>query len=99
MLCKLCSFSSFSVVHADVTDIKFVINFDYPNSSEDYVHRIGRTARGNQKGTAYTFFTELDMSQARDLIRVMEEAGQKVNPELRSLAAQSGKSAGSRKAT
>lgn len=29
----------------DVDDIKYVINFDYPNNSEDYVHRIGRTGR------------------------------------------------------
>lgn len=32
----------------DVDDIKFVINFDYPNNSEDYVHRIGRTGRASQ---------------------------------------------------
>lgn len=35
----------------DIHDIKFVINFDYPNNSEDYVHRIGRTARAGQNGT------------------------------------------------
>lgn len=29
----------------DIDDIKFVVNFDYPNNSEDYVHRIGRTGR------------------------------------------------------
>lgn len=33
----------------DVHDIKFVINYDYPNNSEDYVHRIGRTGRRDQK--------------------------------------------------
>jgi superfamily II DNA/RNA helicase len=31
--------------NSDVSDIKYVINFDYPNNSEDYVHRIGRTGR------------------------------------------------------
>merc|ERR550539_192996 len=40
----------------DVDDIKFVINYDYPHCSEDYVHRIGRTARSNKSGTAYTLF-------------------------------------------
>lgn len=33
----------------DVNDIKFVINYDYPNTSEDYVHRIGRTGRRDKK--------------------------------------------------
>ncbi|KAM9817748.1 putative ATP-dependent RNA helicase DDX17 isoform 2-T2 [Syngnathus typhle] len=66
----------------DVEDIKFVINFDYPNSSEDYVHRIGRTARSTNKGTAYTFFTPGNARQARDLVRVLQEANQAINPML-----------------
>ncbi|XP_062244895.1 probable ATP-dependent RNA helicase DDX17 [Platichthys flesus] len=66
----------------DVEDIKFVINYDYPNSSEDYVHRIGRTARSTNKGTAYTFFTPGNMRQARDLVRVLAEARQAINPKL-----------------
>lgn len=41
----------------DVNDIKYVINFDFPNNTEDYIHRIGRTARAENVGTAYTFFT------------------------------------------
>ncbi|XP_062853883.1 probable ATP-dependent RNA helicase DDX17 isoform X2 [Trichomycterus rosablanca] len=69
-------------VLADVEDVKFVINYDYPNSSEDYVHRIGRTARSTNKGTAYTFFTPGNMRQARDLVRVLEEARQAMNPKL-----------------
>uniref|UniRef100_A0A3Q3LQR7 RNA helicase n=1 Tax=Mastacembelus armatus TaxID=205130 RepID=A0A3Q3LQR7_9TELE len=48
----------------DVEDVKFVINYDYPGSSEDYVHRIGRTARSTNKGTAYTFFTPGNLRQA-----------------------------------
>ncbi|XP_031419842.1 probable ATP-dependent RNA helicase DDX17 isoform X2 [Clupea harengus] len=66
----------------DVEDIKFVINYDYPNSSEDYVHRIGRTARSTNKGTAYTFFTPGNLRQVRDLVRVLEEARQAINPKL-----------------
>lgn len=66
----------------DVEDIKFVINFDYPNSSEDYVHRIGRTARANNTGTAYTFFTQGNAKQASDLVNVLREANQQVNPKL-----------------
>ncbi|XP_060774905.1 probable ATP-dependent RNA helicase DDX17 isoform X2 [Neoarius graeffei] len=69
-------------VLSDVEDVKFVINYDYPNSSEDYVHRIGRTARSTNKGTAYTFFTPGNLRQARDLVRVLEEARQAINPKL-----------------
>lgn len=39
----------------DVADITHVINYDKPNNYEDYVHRIGRTGRGNSKGYALTF--------------------------------------------
>ncbi|MEQ2174343.1 hypothetical protein GOODEAATRI_007036, partial [Goodea atripinnis] len=73
---------SFAVYPKDVEDVKFVINYDYPSSSEDYVHRIGRTARSTNKGTAYTFFTPGNLRQARDLVRVLEEARQAINPKL-----------------
>lgn len=63
-------------------DVKFVINFDYPNCSEDYVHRIGRTARASNTGTAYTFFTMANAKQAKDLIDVLREAKQQINPKL-----------------
>ena len=58
----------------DVSDIKHVINFDYPNTTEDYVHRIGRTGRSKSNGTAYTLFTEENAAHASDLIAVLEEA-------------------------
>ncbi|CAL4076322.1 unnamed protein product, partial [Meganyctiphanes norvegica] len=66
----------------DVDDVKFVINYDYPNCSEDYIHRIGRTGRADHTGTAYTFFTMENAKQARDLIEVLKEAKQVVNPKL-----------------
>ncbi|KAM9345860.1 putative ATP-dependent RNA helicase DDX5 isoform 2-T2 [Symphorus nematophorus] len=70
----------------DVEDVKFVINFDYPNNSEDYIHRIGRTARSQKTGTAYTFFTPNNMRQASDLISVLREANQAINPKLLQMA-------------
>ncbi|XP_045074420.1 probable ATP-dependent RNA helicase DDX17 isoform X2 [Coregonus clupeaformis] len=79
----------------DVEDVKFVINYDYPNSSEDYIHRIGRTARSTNKGTAYTFFTPGNLRQARELIRVLEEARQAINPKLLQLV-NTGRGGGSR---
>uniref|UniRef100_A0A0K0ED31 RNA helicase n=1 Tax=Strongyloides stercoralis TaxID=6248 RepID=A0A0K0ED31_STRER len=73
----------------DVNDIKYVINFDYPNNSEDYVHRIGRTGRSDRKGDAYTFFTSANAGKARDLIKILEEAKQKVPQELYSFSSNS----------
>lgn len=69
----------------DVKDIEAVINYDMPigsNGVEDYVHRIGRTGRGNNDGLAYTFFTRKDSKLSRQLVGVLERAGQDVPPEL-----------------
>mmetsp|Transcript_16840 Transcript_16840/g.25322 ORF Transcript_16840/g.25322 Transcript_16840/m.25322 type:complete len:552 (+) Transcript_16840:58-1713(+) len=73
----------------DVKDIEVVINYDLPpgksSGIEDYVHRIGRTARGSRTGIAHSFFTPEDIHCARDLVGVLERAGQVVPPELRAL--------------
>ncbi|KAB2808690.1 DEAD/DEAH box helicase [Phaeocystidibacter luteus] len=45
----------------DIQDISLVINYDVPNAPEDYVHRVGRTARANTKGEAITFVNPDDM--------------------------------------
>ncbi|OAF68853.1 hypothetical protein A3Q56_03415 [Intoshia linei] len=66
----------------DVSDISFVINYDYPNSSEDYVHRIGRTGRAGNSGTAYTFFTFKHDYRSGELINVLREAKQEVPQDL-----------------
>ncbi|CAI9269198.1 unnamed protein product [Lactuca saligna] len=66
----------------DVKGVKYVINYDFPGSLEDYVHRIGRTGRVGAKGTAYTFFTTTNARFAKELIAILQEAGQKVNPDL-----------------
>lgn len=55
----------------DIEDIDLVINYDVPNDGEDYVHRIGRTARAASEGTAYTFITEKEQqkfSQIEELL-------------------------------
>ncbi|MBD5234282.1 MAG: DEAD/DEAH box helicase [Bacteroidales bacterium] len=44
----------------DVDDIEMVVNYDVPHEAEDYVHRIGRTARANADGKAVTFVSERD---------------------------------------
>ena len=59
----------------DVANIGHVINFDLPNCPEDYVHRIGRTARMKRTGRATSFVTGEDRQQLRDIERLL---GQKV---------------------
>ncbi len=44
----------------DIQDISLVINYDVPNDAEDYIHRIGRTARASSKGEAITFVNDVD---------------------------------------
>ncbi|EFJ43482.1 DEAD-box RNA helicase, ATP-dependent [Volvox carteri f. nagariensis] len=66
----------------DVKDIKVVVNYDMPKTAEDYVHRIGRTGRAGAHGTAYSFFTGADARLARQVVEVMQEAGQQPPPEL-----------------
>lgn len=98
----------------DVRNITHVLNYDYPNNSEDYIHRIGRTGRAGAKGTAITFFTTEskffflntvnlflepranantplpDAKQARDLVNVLQEAKQQIDPRLADMARYSG---------
>ena len=59
-----------------------MINLDYPAQTEDYVHRIGRTARSGAKGTAYTFFTRENAKQAQDLIQLLKDSNQQINEKL-----------------
>ncbi|GFP90763.1 dead-box ATP-dependent RNA helicase 30 [Phtheirospermum japonicum] len=74
----------------DVKDIKCVVNYDFPSSLEDYVHRIGRTGRAGAVGTAFTFFTHGNAKSARELINILQQAGQVVPPQLAALARSSG---------
>ncbi|GLA25996.1 RNA helicase Dbp [Aspergillus phoenicis ATCC 13157] len=74
----------------DVRDITHVLNYDYPNNSEDYVHRIGRTGRAGAKGTAITFFTTDNSKQARDLVTILTEAKQQIDPRLAEMVRYSG---------
>lgn len=51
----------------DIDDIRLVINYDVPHDSEDYVHRIGRTARANNDGCAITFVSETEQKNLNRL--------------------------------
>ena len=57
----------------DIDDIRSVINFDVPHDSEDYVHRIGRTARANNDGVAITFVCESEQSKFKAIENFLEK--------------------------
>jgi superfamily II DNA/RNA helicase len=56
----------------DIKEINLVINYDAPRDAEDYVHRIGRTARANTQGEAYTLINEKDMPKLTRIERLIE---------------------------
>lgn len=57
----------------DVDGIRLVINYDMPGDAEDYIHRIGRTARADANGTAISFITKRDMRRLQAVERLMEK--------------------------
>jgi superfamily II DNA/RNA helicase len=57
----------------DIDDIDLVINFDVPHDGEDYVHRIGRTARAEADGTAYTLINEKEQRKFFDIEKLIEK--------------------------
>jgi len=58
----------------DVKEINMVINYDTPNDPEDYVHRIGRTARANLKGEAVTLVNEKDFYKLKRIEQLIENS-------------------------
>lgn len=57
----------------DIDDIRLVINYDVPHDSEDYVHRIGRTARANNDGVALTFVNEKEQGRFKQIENFLEK--------------------------
>lgn len=55
----------------DIEDIDLVVNYDVPNDGEDYIHRIGRTARAETDGTAYTFVTEKEQRKFAEIEKLL----------------------------
>ncbi|KAJ6612241.1 P-loop containing nucleoside triphosphate hydrolase protein [Mycena sp. CBHHK59/15] len=70
----------------DVKDVGYVINYDFPNNCEDYIHRIGRTGRAGMTGTSYTYFTTDNAKSARELVGILKEAKAVVPPQLEEMA-------------
>ncbi|KAG5843935.1 probable ATP-dependent RNA helicase DDX52 [Anguilla rostrata] len=59
----------------DFKGVNLVINYDFPTSAVEYIHRIGRTGRAGHKGKALTFFTEDDKPLLRSIANVIKQAG------------------------
>ncbi|MDP2323678.1 MAG: helicase-related protein, partial [Gammaproteobacteria bacterium] len=55
----------------DIDDISHVINYDIPENADDYVHRIGRTARAHKEGDAITFVTPTDHASLGEIERTI----------------------------
>lgn len=72
----------------DVSSLKHVINYDFPQTCADYVHRIGRTARAGCEGTSWSFFTGADAKLSHELVEILEEAEQPIPKQLAKFAAQ-----------
>ena len=62
----------------DIDDIALVINYDVPHDTEDYVHRIGRTARADRDGVAITFVSEEDIFYFQQIEKFLEKKVEKV---------------------
>ena len=61
----------------DIDDIRLVVNYDVPREAEDYVHRIGRTARADRDGNAITFISEKEIGKFKRIEKFLEKAVEK----------------------
>ncbi len=59
----------------DFKGVNLVINYDFPQTVQSYIHRIGRTGRAGRKGEAITFFTKEDAPYLKSIVNVMRESG------------------------
>jgi|TARA_B110000971_G_scaffold214812_1_gene247393 ATP-dependent RNA helicase DDX5/DBP2 len=66
----------------DIPGVGFVLVYDFPMATEDYVHRIGRTGRAGATGKSHCFFTNDNAHAARELMQILEGAAQHVPEEL-----------------
>ena len=74
----------------DIPGVAFVLIYDFPLQTEDYVHRIGRTGRAGAVGESHCFFTQDNAHAARELVQILEGAAQEVPDALREMAERRG---------
>ena len=66
----------------DIPDVEVVINYSFPLTCAEYIHRIGRTGRAGKTGKSITFFHDGDKRHAGELANILRDANQQVPPEL-----------------
>jgi len=66
----------------DIPKVEYVINYSFPLTVEDYVHRIGRTGRAGATGISHTFFQKFDKAHTGGLVAILKQAKQHVPEEL-----------------
>lgn len=74
--CQLMVATDVAARGLDIPNVELVVNYTFPLTIEDYVHRIGRTGRAGKTGLSITFFQPSDKSHAGELQQVMKQAGQ-----------------------
>lgn len=62
----------------DFENVETVINYDFPQSTDSYIHRCGRTGRAGKKGWAITFWTEVDTPFIRNITNIIRNSGGKI---------------------
>jgi superfamily II DNA/RNA helicase len=62
----------------DIKDIDLIINYDVPHDAEDYVHRVGRTARAEAHGVALTFINEKEIGKFKRIEKLIDREIQKI---------------------
>jgi superfamily II DNA/RNA helicase len=85
-VCNILVATSVAARGLDVKDLVLVVNHDVPNHHEDYVHRVGRTGRAGNKGTAITFIAPDEERYAPDLVKALRESGAPVPEDLQAMA-------------
>jgi superfamily II DNA/RNA helicase len=69
----------------DISNVKFVVNFDLPTDIDEYVHRIGRTGRAGNSGEAISFFNEKNRNIAKGLYDILMETQQEIPAFMRKI--------------
>lgn len=85
-ICKILIASNIAARGLDIPGLKYVINYDCPRDIDTYIHRIGRTGRGNNFGVAYTLITHGDRNVSNDLVQILSESNQKIDYRLAEMA-------------
>mgnify|MGYP003683794261 CR=1 FL=1 len=62
----------------DFKGVSLIINYDMPQTTQSYIHRVGRTGRAGRKGRAVTFFTDADVEFVRPVAHVIQASGSSV---------------------